>query len=282
MTSIITMKYEQAEPVSIDRFADDDDWVMEQKLDGVRILAAVDAAGNVTPYTHGGRVAQPTRRLWTPVAAELAASVRGVTLDGELLEDGTFWVFDVVEAGGGFISIRTPFVKRREFAELLFQSASIAAPVHLVHQFRGAAAKRAAWDAVVDEQVEGAVFKRLTGTYLSHPSRRSPDVVKVKVTHTIDVVVIARNTKGHENATLAVWAPDHPAAPDGLLEVGNCSMGGKPDVAVGEVIEVLYLYVGAGQRLYQPRMLRRRPDKVAAECGLEQLRFTSKAILPAA
>jgi ATP-dependent DNA ligase len=66
MTSIIPMKYEQAEPVSIDRFADDDDWVMEQKLDGVRILAAVDAAGNVTPYTHGGSPHGASGPRWRP------------------------------------------------------------------------------------------------------------------------------------------------------------------------------------------------------------------------
>jgi hypothetical protein len=111
-------------------------------------------------------------------------------------------------------------------------------------------------------------MKRQDSSYCS--DMRVDHCLKYKVTHTIDCVVIERNGGDHLNATLAVF--------DGkdLVTIGNTSMIGKPDVALMEVVEVRYLYAGANGRLVQPTVLRKRTDKPAEDCTIDQLVFVNK------
>lgn len=100
--------------------------------------------------------------------------------------------------------------------------------------------------------------------------KRTLEVLKVKITHTVDVVVMERNTgaPGSMNATLGLYRDGE------LVQVGGCSMIGKPDLQPGDVGEVEFLYVPdpANPSLYQPRLVRARPDKEPTACTWEQLR----------
>lgn len=76
---------------------------------------------------------------------------------------------------------------------------------------------------------------------------------------------------GKQSAALAVY--DHDGAE---VEVGNVTTigkGGPGGIQVGQVVEVAFLYVVNPEHpvLYQPRILRVRTDKAAAECSTDQL-----------
>jgi ATP-dependent DNA ligase len=117
---------------------------------------------------------------------------------------------------------------------------------------------------------EGFMVKHLDSTY--SPGRRVSHSVKVKFVHTADVIVTSwKRTATTGSARLAVY--------DGgeLVDVGGCSLIGKPEVTDGCVVEVAYsAFRGA---MNQPRMMRLRPDKPASECTLAQFPAYSKEVV---
>lgn len=258
------MKYESADVTDIGRFIADPAWVLEQKADGVRMIAAVDDAGHTRFLSHTGDPLKSGVAHHGPIGRHLAGcGLRSITLDGELLDTGEFWVFDILVVLGADVRL-LPLVERRQMLDTI-APVLIGGRVNVIPQAVTAEAKAALWDRVLAAGAEGVVAKRLTSRY--ETGRRSRDVLKVKVTRTIDVVVIATGELGHNSATLALHRDGR------LVKVGKCSLNGKAPVAVGDVIEVTFLYVvdPADVALCQPRMIRPRPDKPAAECGWDQL-----------
>jgi hypothetical protein len=80
----------------------------------------------------------------------------------------------------------------------------------------------------------------------------------------------------HGSATLGVLDPR--LGPTELIPVGACSLIGKPQVSVGDVIEVAYLN-WTGSALYQPRMTRVRTDKLPEDCTMAQFRPYSRRVV---
>ena len=98
--------------------------------------------------------------------------------------------------------------------------------------------------------------------------------VKAKFVKTADVIVLERDVNGKKNAMLGVWDPVGRA----FDEVGACSMIGKDDAKVGDVVEVAYLN-WTGTKLYQPRFLKVRTDKGQIDCLMDQFPAYSKGVL---
>lgn len=258
------MRYHSAEVSDVGRYIRDDGWAMEQKMDGVRCIAAF-TRGPVCEtrfMSHTGAPLHSGEKHFTAVADEIAAMPMDCTLDGELMANGDYWVFDLLALAGRECG-ELPFSARRQFLVSLFAMFD-SATVRLVESFTDADGKAALWQRVLDSGAEGVVVKRLTGTYQS--KGRTRNVLKIKVTKTIDVVVIGY---GHETESAVLGLYRNRV----LTEVGKCSLIGKPHVEIGDVIEVQYLYVvdPAAPRLYQGRMMRRRDDKAGIECQWDQL-----------
>jgi hypothetical protein len=101
--------------------------------------------------------------------------------------------------------------------------------------------------------------------------------LKAKFVVTADVIVLAVGDDGKESCTLGMV--------DGntVVEIGRCSLIGKPYVKPGDIIEVAYLYANncKAPRLYQPRLYRVRDDKTPPECTIDQLKFTNKSVMEA-
>jgi ATP-dependent DNA ligase len=262
------MKYESAKVSDVELYLDDIAWAAEQKLDGVRILAHV-REGRVDFLGAGGQAVTfaAAAQWFEQVEADLLSLPAGAVLDGELLiETGDYWLFDLPYLPGLDQPVKpeTPHAIRRTVLEKLVPLLK-AKHVHLCPQATTTAAKRKLWKRVQADGAEGIVVKRTDAPYVI--GRRASVVLKIKVTKTIDVFVTELGVNGAENAELALMRDGEPVV------VGKCSMIGKPKVKVGDAIEVQYLYVNnpANPRLYQPRMMRKRPDKTAAECGWDQL-----------
>ncbi len=265
------MKYVITEDVTVvDDMIASDDWVMQQKMDGTRALVYI-TENSIDFYGAGGKPLSHTAAMQhfdtiRDSLADLMHQTRGghVLLDGELMiRTGEYRVFDIVVE---LLSQRLRYSILRSHIAPRFGDA-----VTLVEQWETAAVKRHVLTRMQDTGVEGVVFKHRDGIYTQEG--RSRDVVKYKFIQTADVVVTgstrSRNEAGREIGSFEFAIPDD----DGeLVPLGACSAIGKPQVEVGNVIEVAFLYRDHTGGLVQPRMTRVRHDKMPWECTADQFR----------
>ena len=262
------------EATSLAEFIRDDSWVMEQKLDGHRILLTLHQDAPPTAVTRGGTLY--TRKLPKAIQ-DYRFPVEGEwTLDGELVGD-TLWVFDIPVANASLID--QPLWVRRATVEALL--AQIEHPFKLVPQARTADEKISLAEAAIANHFEGLVLKKVDSPYRS--GGRTPEWLKLKFVATADCIVVGVRTDGKDSVDLALVDPAIQAtgkAP--WVPVGRASLIGKEKagaIGLGDVVEVRYLYTGAGGRLYQPTILRKRDDKLPHECTTDQLKFVNKEVL---
>lgn len=293
--------FHEVEVSEIQRFIDDPEWVLEQKVDGMRCMTVVDESG-VTFYTRGGKLlnSSAAKLHFDAIRDEFDNLLRfvrtqhsEVVLDGELVtESGQLVLLDMPYST--LLAHRAlpehRFEDRRDammrlWRERLTMSRKVVPVLHAA-----TAPRKAQLVATVARQnLEGCIAKRLDSEYTE--GKRVKHSLKLKFTSTADVVITGKNVgeskhsiRGGDkiNYTFGVYAPDETADegyPWVIQHMGTCSGIGKESVEVGDVIEVEYLYVGAGGKLTQPRMVKPRPDKPAAECTLDQFSAYSKAVL---
>ena len=263
---------QQTEFDSLKEFITDPNWVLEQKLDGHRVLL-VSPGGNYPPTALTRNGGPYTRNLPTAVQNfrfPAGASAGAWVLDGELV-GSTYWVFDMPRWPGDTDHSMTLLNRRAAFEMLLQQ---INHPFKVVPQAKTVDEKIRLSEVALSDNFEGLVAKRRNSTYGS--GQRNSDWLKLKFVATVDCIVTGVRTDGKDSVDLGLYEG---AA---LTPVGRASLIGKEKkgtVALGDVLEVRYLYVGAQGRLYQPTILHKRTDKRAHECTTAQLKFVNKAVL---
>lgn len=246
-------------------YCEDDNYWLEQKLDGHRIVLDF-SGGTITAKERNGNVSQHNSKFqtdeWEAVATKMD---RDFILDGEWMS-GEYWVFDMPYCAS-VVSFDSPYDVRRAVLETVGHNMGL----KVVPTATDTDEKLELVKRCIKNRAEGVMIKRRDGKY--HPGARTNDCLKGKFTKTADLVVSAKGIGGKENLTLCAW--------DGtkLVEVGRCSAIGKPHCDVGDVIEVKYLYLGANNKLVQPTMLKTRPDKTMKQCEFAQLKATNKDVL---
>lgn len=171
-----------------------DGWAVEPKLDGWRVVVAVD------PELRDGVVIR-TRRghpLAVPGMKDLVATGVGIVLDGELVAGAgtandfyallprlavtrrprplaplSFWAFDILWLDDELL-VNRPYSDRR----LILEQLDLPGPCGILPRFPGADTE-ALLAACSDHDVEGVVLKRLRSIY--RPGERSRHWRKVKV-----------------------------------------------------------------------------------------------------
>lgn len=266
------MRFMQADVLDLEKFVHDDRWVLQQKVDGIRAQLVMDADLGAWFRSSSG---QP---LVNSTAAPTVASILGALptdalhaghcVDGEIL-NGTFYAFDLARCGPD----SRPLTERLDdLARWVDGVADRSLNLKLLPTARTTLAKQQLVLAVYERGGEGWIAKSLTGGY--DWGERVEHSLKVKLTRTLDAVVLDRNRGDKQSMTLGLYDADGQ-----LIEVGSASAIGKPDAAVGQVVEVKYLYVGSEGRLVQPTVLQRRDDKPAASCRTDQLHFVNKDVI---
>lgn len=263
------MRMESVEPKDAQVLFESGDWVVEQKVDGTRCIITV-ADDSVTFTASNGEALKHSASLIHVDSLRRALPAGDYTLDGELLWTGDFWVFDIVSLGGSDLSAMTAS-KRRGWLEKTFKTHDFGPQIRLLPQARGLEAKLKLFKQVHDSGGEGIILKHTGKPY--EFGKRVTHQLKLKFTKTVDCIVTARNVNSKNNARLAVYE-------DGKLrDIGGCSMIGKPDAQVGDVVEVKYLYATEELDIYQPTLLKIRTDKAAADCLIDQLTPVNKTVL---
>lgn len=254
-----------AEPTTVTALLADDAWCAQAKLDGERFVIEV-ANGSVAVYNRQG---QPkTSNVSEAVLAPFRQLATGRwVVDGELV-GRKLWLFDMV-AAGGHLAATAPFSARyTALTTVLSELGCDEKLVGLVATSTGSLAKTDLLDAAVTESREGVIFRRVAGTY--QPGRRSAAMLKHKLVKTADCIVVAVQTGGKANASLAVHGSH-----GRLVALGTVSTIGKGPIAEGDVVEVRFLYVvdPSHPRMFQPRLLGVRTNKSAAECSIDQFAY---------
>ena len=239
------------------KFAVDDNYELTPKMDGTRLLVAVDQ--DVSGWSRNGEAA----RIPAPIHAALQA-VPGVVLDGELLGD-VYVVFDAptLPVHGP----DAPLSERRSNLEQLFQLWNPGPHIRLCPNAVLLDDKADLIATVNHGRGEGLVAKHLNSPYTF--GARTRDWIKLKRHHTIDCVVawLGRDHGEKHNMGLVVYRDGEP------VDVGECGTltGEGLHAKVGDVVEVRVLYASASGRLVQPTLPKMRPDKTPEECTWDQI-----------
>lgn len=308
MTVRIPQLFHEVEVSDLQKYIDDAGWALEQKVDGMRCLTVVSRTiyndATVEFFTRGGKPLassaakqyfEKIRALFAPVHEAYGGRKYELVFDAEIMLDGQLVIFDLpyAQVSGEIVtSPDKPFSFRRMHLNELYTNIATnlewdESDIKLVESRSRRDEKMLLAQAVRRMGGEGLIAKRLDAPY--NEGVRVKHSLKLKFTHTADVIVTGTNVgeskhsiRGGDkiNYTFAV-RDDNPLLEqsDELIEMGACSGIGKDLAQVGDVIEVEYLYVGAGGKLVQPRMIRRRDDKRADECVLSQFPAYTKDVL---
>lgn len=250
---------------SLNGYLTDPDVVVQQKLDGDRLMIVVDD-GKVRVLNREGKPrSNPIPRALVATFTTMPGSW---VFDGELL-DGVLWLFDLPQAGNA-VTPSHPYSFRLDVLERFFSTWQPGPSVRLLPTARSTRAKQRLVCDVLSSHREGVIIRYLDAPYA--PGKRSLRMLKAKVTHTVDCVVTGVRAEGRDNCHVSLFDDN------GLVEVGSCAMFGKPAVSLGNVCEVKYLYADTGRRLVQPAFLRVRDDKAPSECTMDQLVFTDRSV----
>lgn len=283
----VPMNLTEGDITQIEEYIYDEDWVFQQKFDGMRV-SFVYHDGDFRWVTRGGKPMKSAAALLhlPEIGKTLSRLCRvrrldSLILDGEIVtHTGIFHVFDLaylqaIQSNSGLVPIRnnTTFNWRETQLWSLLKDHHLE-NVERVRTPTTVAGKREMFQAAKEAGVEGIVAKRSKSEYVQ--GARSKDQLKFKFVQTADVVVISR-TESPNSATVAVFDSEAQAEDEELIAVGRVNMNGKGEVHPGDVIEVAYLYFQ--EAMVQPRMIRKRTDKQEHECLLNQFPTYSREVI---
>lgn len=239
----------------------DNDWVMQEKMDGVRLLIQRKGEDFIGYSRTGREVAVPQNLVEALIFTPMHDTF---LIDGELVGD-VYYAFDLLETS---VSWRDNYYTSRR-AQLINVVGSLANPfVVCVKYFIGNAEKLKEFHEIKERGGEGVVFKKTSGVYTVGRPASGGDYVKYKFYKTCSAIVTTINDK--RSVGLSCYE-----CPSSLVSVGNCTI--PPNYCVpelGSVVEVRYLYARLpSHALFQPTYLGVRLDIGSWECGLSQLGY---------
>lgn len=282
----------EAKITSLEHYINDDRWVMEQKLDGHRLLIC-SPGGDYPPTALTRSGSAYTRKLpkeiqdfrfpkkhdgthYGPGEWVLDGELVGTVVNGHTISS-TYWVFDLPATPYDVNLTGMRLADRRTMLESFFDVCPN--PFRLTPQARTKDEKVALAEKAVANNFEGLLLKHTEAPYRS--GGRTEEWLKVKFVTTADCIVLDVRDDGKDSVRLGMVTGDDLDSLT-IVDVGRASLIGKEKNGVinkGDVLEVRYLYTGAGGRLYQPTILKKRDDKAMHECHVQQLKHVNKAVL---
>jgi len=208
-------------------------FIFEEKHDGIRAVVQVGTDGNIVTgrrWNDDGTLAEITKTHAAYLrAVRFSPWLFGCVFDGELMPDGSYWIFDCLQFQGADIRGLTLASRESVWAGCEDQFPEFVRRVEIHESFSD-----------VGDFGEGVVVKDLQSKY-------GFGWWKAKRIETDDVFVLA---------------VDHDA---GTADVGSGKVSGVPDsVRVGDCIEVQFFKRFNSGKLRNGKFLRVRDDKGAA------------------
>lgn len=247
----------------VDRLLANDNYLVQPKLDGRRLLLLKRGDEVVGINRRGIECGFPAS------VGQAALCLQGdFLLDGEAMGD-IFHVFDLLEKDGKDLREQSYTDRLTALLHLLASGSQESIKWVLTH--RGAKMKTALFYKLREENAEGVVFKRANAPYRADRPALGGDQFKVKFVETASVVVSGINAR--RSAAIAVLEGNE------LMSAGNVTIPpDHPVPKVGQVAEVRYLYAMPDSgALVQPVYLGAREDIEPGECLRSQLKYKAAA-----
>ena len=239
-------------PAEAVRYIIDDNYAVEEKRDGERLLVECNGQQLDAWNKKGERtvVFPSLRRVLT------STNVTRFILDGED-ESPSYQCWDLLRAEDYDLT-SLPYFQRREVLKVFAACPNvIVIPMWLGFQNK--------WQAILDlwaRRAEGVVFKNL---HAPHRPGRAKQHFKLKFEKTATVRI--REVDSERDRAEIEMLDQHGWHSVSGLKVRNGS------VRKGDFVEVRYLSASAKRRLQQPVFLRPRRDVNDSDCSMEQLEY---------
>ncbi len=259
-TGIFPQLLNAIDQVQAEQLIADDDWWMQEKFDGRRILIRRDGDKVIGINRKGLVVALPQ----SVVEYALTTGEQQWLIDGEAVGD-IHVAFDVLAQGGVDLRKEPYHHRLAELGNMLESSGD--GPIRLVQTATAASDKRDKLLWFRRENREGVVFKRSASPYTAGRPASGGDQLKLKFTATASCIVAKVNGAKRSVALVLFDGRKHVA-------VGNVTIPSNQAIpTAGAVVEVRYLYAFPGGSLFQPVCLGVRDDIDPAACVITQLKY---------
>jgi bifunctional non-homologous end joining protein LigD len=228
---------------------EDDAWLMQQKVDGVRQIIT-RTGDKITASNRKGLIIALPNTIEAGVRSIPTRGEADFVLDGEAIGD-SYVAFDVLRFGG--LDLRGTTTRARFDALDALLSATSHSALKRIRTAFSRSEKWKLFTALQAEKAEGVVFKRLAAAYASGRPACKGDHLKFKFYATATLGVMTIN--GKRSVQLGAWTPQH------WEFVGNVTIPANHAIPkAGDLVEVRYLYHYPGGSLYQPIYLGSRRD----------------------
>ncbi len=243
-TGLYPMLLNPIDEESLPSFIANTNWMMQEKLDGKRIMVKVDFRFPQASNRKGQKVAIPDE-----VFLELK-KFDDCILDGELVGT-TYYVFDVLEYAGQ--DLRSQTCEERFW--VLCDKVIGDNVLNYIEMVTTAFTPEQKAEMVADlRHKEGVVLKKIQSTYLPGRPNKGGDQLKCKFWESCSCMV----TKINDKRSINVSVIDEYGI---QVNVGNVTVPPNYELPTpGAIVEVKYLYFYPGGSLYQPQYLGVRDD----------------------
>lgn len=226
-------------------FINDDSYLAQEKMDGDRRMLSSDVDFNdiIGLNRKGQKVLLPT-----PVVKSVA---RNYTIDGEIIGDKLF-IWDILSLDGD--DARS--LKCIERVALLNSDMKFGDSIIIVRTAFTREEKQALYEELIARNAEGIVFKKKNSVYTPGRPASGGNQVKYKFYKT-GTFIVKDFTVGKRSVGVELIDEDGVTR----VSVGRVTIPPNKDVpAVGDLIEVRYLYAFKGGSIFQPVYLGQRND----------------------
>lgn len=246
----------------------DDRFWAEQKVDGQRIILQVED-NIVSAFNRQG----DEMNLDNPeIIYALSGGFAGKwVFDGEYFNN-KYYVFDLLHTKNDEHLASRPLSERHAMLERLFLLIDCPNMV-VLPVAKTEIEKVALFHKTRLNGYEGLVFKPKGEEYKPSETKCWH---KVKHYNTLDAVVTEMN-RGDKDQAISIGLYQEGK----LVDVGGCKVPvfHMKSMAVGDVVEIKYLYATEANHVYIPVFLRKRLDKPAEECYTTQLQYATKRVI---
>ena len=259
VTGLLPQLLNAIDSARVEELLADDNWWMQEKMDGRRVLIAKTGSTIVASNRKGLAIGFPE-----PIHRELLQLRADFVLDGECVGE-VFHVFDALQHNDNDLR---PLALKARVVVLINLVASAQCPhVLLVRSACNAQSKRRLLDEIRKANGEGVVFKNLAAPYSSGRPNSGGPALKHKFTATLSAVVSTVNTQRSVGLKLR--------GKQGWQTAGNVTIPpGQEIPRQGDIGEVRYLYAFPESGvLFQPVWLGLRTDLDSSDCTTSQLKF---------
>ncbi len=173
----------------------DDDFIAQQKLDGMRVSIRIREEG-VVATNRNSEITTMADRL----ATSMKGAEHGSVFDGELVsaKSSVYWIFDLLAKGENDLREISYSERYERLCSLEFKAKSVC----VVPSARTTAEKRELLEQLRKRSAEGIVFKQASAAYKSGRPASGGDQLKYKFVKTADVIITENVGNAYQMAVM--------------------------------------------------------------------------------